>query len=232
MGLSFAIPSSVVETVVSQLKDNGYVSRGWLGVLIQNIDLDLAESFGMDRPEGALISKVTADSPAAKAGLKTGDVILSFNGSKIGQSSHLPPLVGVIPVGQSVDVQVLRKGEMKTIPVTIAELAEDREVIKTSRITTDDDSRLGVTVSELTSEQRSELGNVVSGVIVTSVDPEGVAALAGIVEDDVLVSFNQQAVDSVETLATLVREAPAGDPVAVLIHRNNNPLFTALTLAE
>lgn len=232
MGLSFAIPSSVVETVVSQLKDNGYVSRGWLGVLIQNIDLDLAESFGMDRPEGALISKVTADSPAAKAGLKTGDVILSFNGSKIGQSSHLPPLVGVIPVGQSVDVQVLRKGEMKTIPVTIAELAEDREVIKTSRVTTDDDSRLGVTVSELTSEQRSELDNVESGVIVTLVDPEGVAALAGIVKDDILVSFNQQAVDSVETLATLVREAPAGDPVAVLIHRNNSPLFTALTLAE
>ena len=104
--------------------------------------------------------------------------------------------------------------------------------IKTSRITTDDDSRLGVTVSELTSEQRSELDNVESGVIVTLVDPEGVAALAGIVKDDILVSFNQQAVDSVETLATLVREAPAGDPVAVLIHRNNSPLFTALTLAE
>ena len=232
MGLSFAIPSNVVKTVVGQLKDNGYVSRGWLGVLIQNVDLNLAESFGMDRPEGALISKVTPDSPAYKAGLETGDIILSFNGKKIGQSSNLPPLVGVIPVGQSVDVEVLRKGEMKTIPVTIAELAEDREVIKTSSVSTEDDSRLGVTVTELTKEQRSELGNVESGVLVTSVDPDGVAGLAGIVEGDVLVSFNQQAVESVDALATLVKEAPAGDPVAVLIHRNNNPLFTALTLAE
>lgn len=232
MGLSFAIPSNVVETVVAQLKDNGYVSRGWLGVLIQNVNLDLAESFGMDRPEGALVSKVTPDSPAQAAGLQTGDVILSFNGARIGQSSHLPPLVGVIPVGQSVDVEVLRNGKMKNISVTIAELAEDREIIKTGSVDTDNESRLGVEVAELTDDQRKALGDIESGVIVQSVDPQGVAALAGIVEGDVLVSFNQQGIDSVDSLVDLVKSAPAGEPVAVLIQRNNSPLFTALTLPE
>lgn len=232
MGLSFAIPSNVVKTVVAQLQDNGYVSRGWLGVLIQNVDSKLAESFGMDRPEGALVSKVTPGSPAHKAGLKTGDVILSFDGQKIGQSSHLPPLVGVVPVGQSIDVEVLRSGSMKTIPVTIAELAEDRQIIKTSRNDIDNESRLGIEVAELTKEQRQELGDIEAGVIVQSVDPQGVAAIAGIVAGDVLVSFNQQPVDSVDSLARMVKQAPAGESVAVLIQRNQNPLFTALTLPE
>ncbi len=230
MGLSFAIPSNVVKNVVAQLKDNGYVSRGWLGVLIQNVDSELAASFGLDRPEGALISKVTQDSPAYNAGLQTGDVILSFDGHKIGQSSHLPPLVGVIPVGQTVDVEVLRNGETKNILVTIQELEEDRQVIKTGQLDTDNESRLGVEVAELTIEQRKELGNIESGVVVTSVDPQGVAALAGIVAGDVLVSFNQQPVDSVDALVGLVQKAPAGEPVAVLIQRDNNPLFRALTM--
>ena len=231
MGLSFAIPSNVVETVVAQLKDTGYVSRGWLGVLIQNVDLSLAESFGMDRPEGALISKVTDDSPAAAAGLKTGDIILEFNGQKIGQSSNLPPVVGAIPVGDTVDVVVLRNGDMKTLPVTIAELAEDRQITRTSSVDTDKESRLGVAVAPLTADEKQQIG-VDNGVVVKSVDPEGVAALAGIVEGDVLVSFNQQEIDSVDQLAKLVKEAPAGDSVAVLIQRNNNPLFTALTMPQ
>ncbi len=231
MGLSFAIPSNVVKTVIAQLKDTGYVSRGWLGVLIQNVDLSLAESFGMDRPEGALVSKVTDDSPAAAAGLQTGDIILEFNGEKIGQSSHLPPIVGAVPVGNTVDVKVLRGGNMKTLPVTIAELAEDRQVARTSSLNTDNESRLGVVVAPLTGEQRESM-DVENGVVVKSVDPQGVAALAGIVAGDVIVSFNQKSVGSVSALSQLVREAPAGESVAVLIHRNKNPLFTALTLPE
>jgi serine protease Do len=231
MGLSFAIPSNVVKTVVAQLKDNGYVSRGWLGVLIQNVDKSLAESFGMDRPEGALVSRVTADSPADEAGLKTGDVIVEFNGQKIGQSSNLPPIVGAVPVGSTVDVKVMRGGKMQTLPVTIAELAEDRQVSLTRNKTTDDESRLGIAVAPMTEEQRESI-DVENGVVVQSVDPQGVAALAGIVSGDVIVSFNQSDVDSVDTLASLVREAPAGESIAVLIHRNDNPLFTALTLPE
>jgi len=232
MGLSFAIPVNVVKTVTEQLKNTGYVSRGWLGVSIQNLDKSLADSFGLDRPQGALIASVTDDSPAAKGGLKTGDVILSFAGTDIGQSSNLPPLVGATPIGQPVDVEILRNRQRQTITLVIAELAEDREVVRTSGAADSADSRLGVTVSTLTPEQRADYGGIEYGVLVNEVDPDGVAAIAGIVSGDVLVSFNQTPVDSVETLASLVRTALAGETVAVLVQRNQNALFTALTLPE
>ena len=128
MGLSFAIPINVVKSVVDQLTTTGYVSRGWLGVLIQNVDSALAASFGLDRPIGALVSRVTANSPAASAGLKDGDIILSFNNESIDRSSDLPPLVGLIPVGDSVEVEVLRERRRLTLNVTIAELKEDRAI--------------------------------------------------------------------------------------------------------
>lgn len=232
MGLSFAIPSNVVRTVAAQLKDSGYVSRGWLGVMIQNVDRNLAESFGLDRPEGALIARVTENSPAEKSGLTTGDVILSFNGKTIGSSSKLPPLVAAVPVGQSVDVEVLRDRKRVVMSVTIEELAEDREIIRTNIKQSGSDSGLGITVTALSEEQRAENGGIKTGVVVTSVDPQGVAAVAGISAGDIIVSFDQQGVTSVETLVSLVKEASVGEPIAVLIQRNKAPLFTALTLPQ
>lgn len=232
MGLSFAIPVNVVKTVTEQLKNNGYVSRGWLGVSIQNLDKSLADSFGLDRPEGALVSKVTADSPAAKAGIQTGDVILGFAGKSIGQSSNLPPLVGATSIGEPVEVEIMRNRERQTVSVVIAELAEDREVVRTSSVVDDDDSRLGIVVSDLTPEQLAEYGDLEHGVLVNDVDPNGVAAIAGIVKGDVLLDFDQTPIDSTKTLAAKVTEARAGQTVAVLVQRNQNTLFTALTLPQ
>ena len=232
MGLSFAIPVNVVKTVTEQLKNNGYVSRGWLGVSIQNLDKSLADSFGLDRPEGALVSKVTADSPAAKAGIQTGDVILGFAGKPIGQSSNLPPLVGATSIGEPVEVEIMRNRERQTVSVVIAELAEDREVVRTSSVVDDDDSRLGIVVSDLTPEQLAEYGDLEHGVLVNDVDPNGVAAIAGIVKGDVLLDFDQTPIDSTKTLAAKVTEARAGQTVAVLVQRNQNTLFTALTLPQ
>lgn len=232
MGLSFAIPVNVVKTVTEQLKNNGYVSRGWLGVSIQNLDKSLADSFGLDRPEGALVSKVTADSPAAKAGIQTGDVILGFAGKPIGQSSNLPPLVGATSIGEPVEVEIMRNRERQTVSVVIAELAEDREVVRTSSVVDDDDSRLGIVVSDLTPEQLAEYGDLEHGVLVNDVDPNGVAAIAGIVKGDVLLDFDQTPIDSTKTLAAKVTEARAGQTVAVLVLRNQNTLFTALTLPQ
>ena len=232
MGLSFAIPVNVVKTVTEQLKNNGYVSRGWLGVSIQNLDKSLADSFGLDRPEGALVSKVTADSPAAKAGIQTGDVILGFAGKPIGQSSNLPPLVGATSIGEPVEVEIMRNRERQTVSVVIAELAEDREVVRTSSVVDDDDSRLGIVVSDLTPEQLAEYGDLENGVLVNDVDPNGVAAIAGIVKGDVLLDFDQTPIDSTKTLAAKVTEARAGQTVAVLVQRNQNTLFTALTLPQ
>jgi len=229
MGLSFAIPVNVVKSVVAQLQDTGYVSRGWLGVLIQNVDRSLAESFGLDRPSGALVSKVTNNSPAGTAGVKQGDIILSFNGTAIERSSHLPPLVGLIPVGDSVEMEVLRKGKRIVVAVTIAELEDGAaKPVKTSSNGNENESRLGLVVSELTDEQKSEFG--VSGVIVEEVDPNGVAAAAGIRPGDLLMSFNQTDISSVKQLSDLVKDAPAGKPLSVLLQRNDSPLFSALTL--
>lgn len=178
MGLSFAIPVNVVKSVVAQLQDTGYVSRGWLGVLIQNVDTALAESFGLDRPAGALVSNVTDNSPAQAAGVQRGDVILSFNGTEIDRSSHLPPLVGLIPVGDVVDMDVLRKGERVTLSVTIAELegSNNNKLEKTELKEQIGESRLGLSVRDLNAEQREQLGS--NGVVVEDVDPQGVAATA------------------------------------------------------
>jgi len=230
MGLSFAIPVNVVKSVVDQLKQNGYVSRGWLGVLIQNVDLQLAESFGLDRPVGALVSKVTQNSPAQAAGLKAGDIILSFNGIEVSQSSALPPLVGLVPVGDNVSLRVLRESKRIEFDVTIAELAEDNRIIRSSieNLDDSDDSRLGVVVSELTEEQIQAIG--IDGVLLQEVTAGSAAASAGLRGGDVLVQFNQVEVGSVEELTELVKNAPADKPIPVLVHRDNGPVFTALTL--
>jgi len=128
--------------------------------LIQNVDKALAESFGLDRSAGALVSKVTDDSPAQAAGVQRGDVILSFNGTEINRSSDLPPLVGLIPVGDAVNVDVLRKGERVTLSVNIAELEDGNSapVVKTSTKEQMSGSRLGLSVVELNADQRDQLG--------------------------------------------------------------------------
>jgi len=233
MGLSFAIPANVVKSVTEQLKQKGFVSRGWLGVLIQNVDKSLAESFGMDRPRGALVSRVTDDSPAGAAGVRTGDIILSFNGQPISRSSDLPPIVGSTPIGTAAQMRVLRSGDEIDLSVVIAELSEDREVVATARQTPKGvENRLGLSVAPLTEEQRNESGVADGGVMITAVDPNGVAALAGIREGDILLSFDQQSVSDSATLSALVDNAPKGKPVAALVQRDRSPLFTALTLPQ
>ena len=229
-GLSFAIPVNVVKNVTAQLQKKGFVSRGWLGVVIQNVDQNLAESFGMDRPRGALVSKVTPNSPASEAGVMTGDIILSFNGQNVARSSNLPPMVGSTVVGEPAQMTVLRNGDEVALDVVIAELAEDREVVPGRPSSPKADERLGMSIAPLTDEQRSESGIEEGGVLITGVDPNGVAALAGIRAGDVLMSFNQTPVESAAQLRQLVASAPAGKPLAALINRDNNPLFTALTL--
>lgn len=227
MGLSFAIPINVAMAVVDQIKDTGYVSRGWLGVYIQDVDQALAESFGLERPQGALVSNVTANSPAERAGVKLGDVILTFNGKTIGRSSELPPLVGLVPVGDEVDMEVQRNNKSVSLTVTIAELDDgDSKSSPVARNT--NDLGLGITIGPLSSAQRNQLNGV--GVLVQKVEPDGAAAEAGIRGGDVLLSFNQTDVTSANQLRQLVRSAPKGKPIPVLIQRNNSPLFSAVRL--
>ena len=224
MGLSFAIPINVAMNVVEQLKDQGFVSRGWLGVMIQDMSQELAESFGLDKPHGALVSQVLPDSPAAAAGIEVGDVIVDYDGKALDHSSELPPLVGVTPVGESIEITVLRNGKEQNLSVTIARLEDEREPVTLAANDTSQDRKLGVAVADLKASQREQL-DVDHGVLVQEVQPNSPAAQAGLRSGDVILSFNRQDVNSTQQLVELVKDAPAGKPAVVLIKRDTGRLF-------
>ena len=228
-GLSFAIPVNVAMSIANQLKDKGFATRGWLGVSIQNVDQALARSFGLDRPEGALIAQVVEGSPAEKAGFDSGDIILEFNGRDIVYSSELPPAVGSVIPGDTVDVLILRNGEQQTLEVTIEPLDEGERVAALPVDAASDQSRLGAEVAAVSAEQMEQMG-VTHGAMVSELDPEGAAATAGILSGDVILSINREKIDSVETLASIVGKAPSDEAIPVLVQRGTSPMFLALTL--
>jgi serine protease Do len=227
-GLSFAIPINLAMDVVEQLKTRGHVSRGWLGVSIQDLNQPLAESFGLDRPAGALISEVIADSPAAAAGLQPGDVIVSYNGRELERSGDLPPLVGRTPIGENAMLTVLRDGEPREIEVAIGELERSGETVELASAE-QEGARLGVAVAGLDAEQRRQL-DLDQGVMVREVQPGSPAASAGIQQGDVILSFNNRPVEDAGKLAELVEAAPADKPSVVLIARERGRLFLPVQL--
>lgn len=229
MGLSFAIPVNVAKDIINQLKSKGYASRGWLGVMIQNVDQTLAESFGLSKPEGALVAQVTPDSPAETSGLEVGDIILEFDGAQIARSSDLPPAVGSTPVDSTVPVLVMRSGKKTTIDVTIGELEDPNAQIESASLPKSDNSGIGATVQGLTDEQKKQSG-IANGVVILEVDPDGASAVAGVRAGDILVSFNRQTVTSVTQLRELIKSAPSDQAFPILIQREGNPTFLAMTL--
>ena len=230
MGLSFAIPIEMAMEVVDQLKETGRVSRGWLGVLIQDVTRELAESFGMERPYGALVSKVLDDSPAAASGFKVGDVIIEFDGREVERSGALPPIVGRTKVGKSVPVIVMRNGKRTTLHVTLGELPEEEEMKLSAAKEKASAGRLGLIVADPTAEQRSELElNDEEGVLVQSVE-EGPAARAGIRPGDLIQRLDNVAVKDADHFAKLAAELPEGKALPVLVLRGGSPLFLALKI--
>lgn len=231
MGLSFAVPIDVVMSVYGQIKTGGTVKRGWLGVLIQDVTRELAESFGMGTPAGALISKVLPGSPAEKAGLRPGDIVTRFDGKPIGLSSELPPLVGTAPVGRDAPVEVLREGRRMTLQVPIGELPPPEEVGLAGPPSASPgdarNTRLGLSVADLSPEQRKEAGVEDHGVLVTEV-AEGAALAAGITPGDLILLVDNQKVSSAKAFAELVEKLPAGKSVPVLVQRRGGPIFLAL----
>ena len=228
-GLSFAIPINTAMAIAEQLRTQGFATRGWLGVTIQDVDQALAESFGLERPEGALVAAVSADSPAERAGLETGDIVVSLDGREVPYSNALPPLVGAVVPGTVVEIGVLRDGERMALDVTIEPLDEERVASAGGRSVEEKAGRLGVAVAAMDDGQREEAG-VDHGVVVSSVVPGSPADEAGIVEGDVIVSLDRREIEDPETLAELVREAPADESVPVLVQRDGAPRFLALTL--
>jgi len=233
MGLSFAIPIEVAMDVANQLKTSGRVTRGWLGVLIQDVTRELAESFGMKTPRGALVAQVLPDSPAEKAGIQVGDVIVEFNGQAISKSSDLPPLVGATKVGGKVPVTVIREGRSRTLNVVVAALPEEEELQAATegKPRSVSENRLGIEVADLTDEQRKRLGGKQTGVMVTAVR-KGPAAQAGVQRGDIITMLNGVQIENSAQFKRLVNDLPYGKSVPLLVQRRNGPVFLALKLPE
>jgi serine protease Do len=229
MGLSFAIPIELAMNVAEQLRTKGRVSRGYLGVLIQDVDRNLAESFGLDHPRGALVARVLPDSPAAAAGIRTGDIILEFNGTRLLNSSQLPPLVGTSVVDEDAELKILREGKERTVAVRLGELPQGEGMAAVPRSEPETKTgRLGMSVKGLSDEERAELGlEGGRGVLVESV-ADGAARAAGIRSGDVILMFNGQPVGKVDELESAVEALEPGRSVAVLVQRGESPIFLAL----
>jgi len=232
MGLSFAIPIDVAMDVVKQLKSNGKVSRGWLGVLIQDVNRELAESFGMKQPKGAVILRVIEDSPASKSGFKVGDVVVKFNRRDIYRSSDLPLAVGLTAVNSKVPVVVIREGKTRKMWVRVGELPSENELAeeqtKPEKIKTD---RLGLVVENLTSQQRQRFNVDKRGVIVRQVK-EGAGREAGLRSGDILLMLNNKEINNTKQFQKLVKSLPSGKSIPALIQRNGHPEFIALKIPK
>ncbi|MGD8484411.1 MAG: DegQ family serine endoprotease [Thioalkalispiraceae bacterium] len=232
MGLSFAIPIDIAMDVVKQLKTKGKVSRGWLGVLIQDVNRELAESFGMKQPRGAVILRVVEDSPAEKAGFKVGDVVVNFDDREIYRSSDLPLAVGHTAVNSRVKVKVIREGKTKSLWVKVGELPSEDELAEESgQPQTMEMGRLGMVVENLSAPQRERNKVDNRGVIIKQIK-EGPAADAGLRRGDIILMLNNQEIKDTGQFNKLVKSLPEGKSVPVLIQRNGRPEFLALKVPD
>ncbi|HEV7820645.1 MAG TPA: DegQ family serine endoprotease, partial [Burkholderiales bacterium] len=230
MGLSFSIPIDVANDIANQLKTGGKVTRGRIGVVIQPVTRELAESFGLPKPAGALVSSVEKGSPAEKAGIEAGDVILKFNGRDVTSSEDLPRLVGSTKPGAKAAVQLMRNKASREVSLVVGEMPDETRTAQQrsqrrgpgAKPPGESVSRLGMTLSEPTAEQRKEL-KITGGILVE--EAQGAAAKAGIRRGDIILAVNNQDVKSLEQFTQLMAQFEKGKIVAMLVRRGGNALY-------
>jgi serine protease Do len=223
MGVSFAIPIDVAMQVKDQLVQHGKVTRGRIGVGVQPVNAALAESFGLKKAEGALISQVEPESPAAKAGIRSGDVILSWNGKAVDAANSLPLAVAASKPGDKATVEVWRDGKRESLAVTVGEMPADGA--KVARGDAQPQGKLGVSVRQLAQDEAKRLGTE-GGLLVERAD--GAAARAGMQRGDVILGVNGKPVKSVEELKAAVDAA--GKNAAVLVQRGEARIFVPVQI--
>lgn len=228
IGLSFAIPSSVVSNVVAQIQKNGVVERGWLGVSIQDVDRNLADSFGLDRPRGALIAQVGSDSPAERGGLLAGDVIIQFDSQQIETSADLPHVVGLIAPGTRCEVVIVREGVEKTLEIEVGGLAADQVARVGPNVVSDGTVNiLGMRIAPAEPEALAELG-LAGGVQVVAINSGSPAADAGVREGDILTRLGSRPVGRIRDLDGVSDELVPGASVPARLIRGGSPLFIGI----
>lgn len=229
MGISFAIPIDEAMRVAKQLRENGKVSRGRIGVGIGEVDKDVAKALGLDSAVGALVGSVGKDSPADKAGVIAGDIILRFDGKKVEKASDLPRIVGETKPGSKVNMVLWRKGAEKTVSITVAEF--ETEAAKPAAAPAEkpkpvEADKLGLTVTDPTAQEKSAL-NLTGGVVVRNA--VGMAASAGITAGDVILRVGRTDITSAKQFADLVKAIPKGQAAPMLVRRGENSFFVVLT---
>lgn len=231
MGLSFSIPIDVAIDISNQLKANGKITRGWLGIAIQELTKELAESFGMKNANGALIAGVEKNGPADKGGLEPGDVITKFDGKAVNTSSDLPRIVGNTKAGKIVPVEIMRKGAAKTLKIGVDESPTEpsENVSPAKEKAKSEPNKIGLMLRELTPQQKQKL-NGKNGLLV--IESTGAAAQAGIRRGDVVLGLNNSESQSVELFNKQINAVPAGKTVAVLVLRGENTLYVPIKVSK
>lgn len=231
IGIGFAIPVNMAKNVFGQLKDEGKVTRGWLGVMIQQVTADLADKFNLERPIGALVGQVVPDSPAEKHGLKAGDVIISYNGREVSQMSMLPAMVANTNVGEKANLVLIRDGERKNFTVEIGRLEEEEAILADTATGTS--RKLGMTVQELTPKIAESLGiKEDHGLIVTDVAPDSAAAEAGVLRGDIILEINRGKIDNVAQYMKALQDTKDSKSLLMLIQRDQNTRFVVIEIEE
>ena len=233
MGISFTIPINYAKEIVNQIKSFGIVSRGWLGVSVQEVTKDLADSFGLDIPRGALVGSVLKDSPAEKAGLENGDVILEFDNQKIIYSGDLPLVVGRIKPDKTVYASIFRSGKKIRIPVKIGKLDEEVASDSSKEVPQENKNKLGLglkNISDLSQQEQKLLGQT-EGVVVSSVS-SGPALEAGIRRGDILDKINQKKVKNIKEYEKIILDLKPGRTVALRIIRDKNGSFLTIKIPK
>jgi serine protease Do len=235
MGLSFAIPINVAMEVVDQLRATGKVTRGRIGVTIQEVTRELADSFGLAKPAGALISSVDKGGPADKAGVLPSDVILKFDGKMINSSNDLPRIVASTRPGIKVNVQLWRKGASQDVTIKVGEIPEENSAQRNAKANSSEEhasessARLGVVLAELTDEIKAEL-QVDDGLVVEEVT--GIAARNVLRRGDVIVALGNDKIHTLSQFNELLKRVPKGRNVALLVRRGDVISYLAIKLDE
>ncbi|MBT3181152.1 MAG: DegQ family serine endoprotease [Deltaproteobacteria bacterium] len=231
-GIGFAIPIDLAKKEIPELIEKGSVSRGWLGVAIQEVTPELAKSFGLKKTEGALIAEVYSGSPAEAAGLKRGDVMLEYDGERIEEPLDISLHIGHTKPGKKSKIMVLRKGEQKTFDVEIGKYKESKEAFRQPAIGRGKADNLGLIVTSITPDKARQLGITANfkGVLVKRVEPDSAASYANVRTDDLILEINDQKVQTIEAYEGVVDKLKKGDPVRLFIKRGSASIYVAFKL--